>query len=206
VSAPQGRRRGAHAAILAAAFLAGTALAQPAAVVLVAKPELADPNFSETVILVTHAPTGETIGVVLNRPTSLRLAEVAPQFPHAQAYRAPLYRGGPVLPSVVVALFRSPSPPAASAFKVLPDAYLSLHPAIIDALLDKPAGRFRLFAGFSGWAAGQLESEIARDAWYVLPATEDLLFRDDTAGMWRELVEKARGRRARFSAGGAGYT
>lgn len=200
------KRWAAHSITLAALCFACTALAQPAAVVLVAKPELADPNFSETVILVTHTPAGETIGVVLNRPTGLRLAELAPQFPHAQAYREPLYRGGPVLPSVVVALFRSPSPPAAAAFKVLPDTYLSLHPALIDALLEKPDSRFRLFAGFSGWAAGQLESEIARDAWYALPATEDLLFRRDTSEMWRELVEKARGRRAGFSVGGAGYT
>ncbi|HET7199027.1 MAG TPA: YqgE/AlgH family protein [Burkholderiales bacterium] len=188
VSTPRG--------VLALALLvAGPALAQPAAVVLVAKPELADPNFSEAVVLVTHAAGGETIGVVLNRPTTLRLADVAPQFPHAGAYRQPLYGGGPVMQAVIVALFRAASPPREAAFKVLPDAYLTLHPRLIDSLLDK-GGRMRLFAGFSGWAGGQLESEISRDSWYVLPASEDLLFRSDTSGMWRELLEKARGRRA----------
>ena len=186
-------KRGAALAML---FVLCSAHAQPQAVVLVAKPQVVDPNFRESVVLVTHTPTGESVGVVLNRPTRLRLADVAPSFRGAGGYREPLYRGGPALRSVIVALFRSPSPPTASAFQVLDDAYLSLHPLIIEALLGRPEGRFRLFAGFSGWAAGQLESEIERDDWYVLPASEDLLFRNDTSGMWRELVEKARSRRA----------
>jgi putative transcriptional regulator len=182
-----------------ALFFACAALAQTDAVVLVAKPELADPNFGEAVVLVTHTPTGETIGVVLNRPLSQRLAEVAPQFPRAATYRDPLWRGGPVLPKVIVALFHAPAKPEASAFKVLPDTYLSLHPKNIDALLENPAGRFRLFAGFCGWAEGQLEAEIESDSWYVLPATEEVLFRSETSGMWRELVDAARGRRTAFS-------
>jgi hypothetical protein len=65
-------------AAAAALFFAFGAWAQPAAVVLVAKPELADPNFSESVVLVTHAPGGETLGVILNRPTHVRLADLAP--------------------------------------------------------------------------------------------------------------------------------
>jgi putative transcriptional regulator len=190
-------------AAAAALLFACAALAQPAAVLLVAKPGLADPNFIETVVLVTHAPGGETIGVVLNRPTRARLSEVAPEFPNANAYGEPLYRGGPVLPTVIVALFRSSSQPDASAFPVLPGTYLTLHPRIIDRLLEKSASqsrrdesdsRFRLFAGFSGWAAGQLEAEMTAGGWYALPASEDILFRSDTSGLWRELVEKARNR------------
>jgi putative transcriptional regulator len=184
---------------LAALLFACAALAQPAAVVLVAKPELVDPNFRETVVLVTHSPRGETIGVVLNRPARERLTDVAPQFPHGESYRGPLYRGGPVMPAVIVALFRSASPPEAAAFKVLPDTYLTLHPRLIDGLLEKPGSRFRLFAGFSGWAAGQLEAEIAAGGWTALPASEELLFRDDTSGMWRELIEQARSRRTLYS-------
>jgi putative transcriptional regulator len=50
----------------------------------------------------------------------------------------------------------------------------------------------RLFAGFSGWAPRQLENEMAREGWYILPATEELLFRKNTSGMWEELLERAR--------------
>ena len=87
--------------------------------------------------------------------------------------------------------------PAAPAFPVLDDVYLSMQPDSINSLLAQPAARaFRLFAGFCGWAPGQLEVEIDRDSWYVLPATEDLLFRQETSGMWRELIDRLRSRRA----------
>lgn len=185
--------------ICAALSLGGAAVAQPSAVVLVAQPELADPNFRETVVLVAHTPRGDTIGVVLNRPMAQRLGDVAPDFAHADAYAEPLYRGGPVLPRVIVALFRSAAPPGASAFEVLPDTYLTLDPRIIDSLLEKREGRYRLFAGFSGWAIGQLEAETAQGSWSAFPATEELLFRSDTSGMWRELIEKSRSRRTLYS-------
>ena len=57
-----------------------------------------------------------------------------------------------------------------------------------------PEARALLFTGFAGWVPGQLQSELARDDWFVLPASAELLFRDDTSGMWEELVRKARGR------------
>ena len=186
-------------AALAALLVAVGAHAQTDAVVLVAKPDLVDSHFSGTVILVTHAPSGDVVGVVLNRPTRLRLADVAPEFPHAAAYAERLYDGGPVLQRVIVALFRADAPPGAPAFRVSDDAYLSMHPANITSLLERPQARFRLFAGFAGWAPGQLESEIARGSWYVLPASADLLFRRDTSGMWRELVDKAQSRRTAAS-------
>lgn len=183
----------------AALSLAGAAFAQPSAVVLAARPGLADPNFREAVVLVAHTPRGDTIGVVLNRPTTQRLGDVAPDFPHADAYAQPLYRGGPVLPRAIVALFRSAAPPGASAFEVLPDTYLTLDPKVIDSLLEKREGRYRLFAGFSGWASGQLEAEMTQESWYAFPATEELLFRSDTSAMWRELMEKSRSRRTLYS-------
>lgn len=184
---------------IAALLFATAALAEPDAIVIVARPGLADPNFSEAVVLVTHSPAGETIGVVLNRPTPLRFVDIAPEFPHAAQYRGPVYEGGPVLKRVIVALFRAAAPPGAPAFRVLPDIFLSMHPQNINALLERPQPRSRFFAGFSGWAPGQLESEIADARWHVLPVSEDLLFRDDTSGLWRELVDRARSRRAIYS-------
>ena len=71
--------------------------------------------------------------------------------------------------------------------------YLSMHPANVDALLARRDGSYRLYSGFAGWAPRQLESEMARDGWYMLPATEDVVFRKDTRDLWRELIERARG-------------
>jgi putative transcriptional regulator len=76
---------------------------------------------------------------------------------------------------------------------VLKNVYLSMHPQNLAALLEARGARFRLYAGFAAWVPGQLESEIGRDAWHVLPADEALLFREDMSGLWEELVTKAAG-------------
>jgi len=189
----------------------GTALPQlgseadrPNAILLVAKPELVDPNFSQTVVLVTQARDSSTIGVILNRPTTQKLADLMPRAAGAESYSQPVYFGGPVMRQVVVALFRSDSSPKAAAFHVLRDVYLSMHPSNVEPMLAAPAERARLYAGFSGWAPRQLESELERDSWYVLPASEELVFRKDTSGMWMELLEKARGSRTAIPSGNSG--
>ena len=144
----------------------------PNGVLLVAKPGMLDPNFRETVVLAHQTEDGSTVGVILNRPGE------------------PLAFGGPVMREVQVVLFRSAQPPEAPAFHVQQGIYLSMHPQN----LAQPVENRRLFAGFAGWAPGQLESELARDGWYVLPASAEIAFRQDTKGLWEELVTKARGR------------
>lgn len=178
--------------LVAFAFCACTAIAQdrPNAALLIAKPDMEDPNFARSVVLVTQADSGETVGVTLNRPSNRK---------HPRTGEV-LYSGGPVMREVLVAVFRSADVPTAPAFHVLRGVYLSMHPSILDGLLTGERKNHRLYAGFSGWAPGQLESEMQRDAWYVLPATEALLFRDDTSGMWEELVERARGGRTGLDA------
>lgn len=171
--------------VLALLTFCGSALAQPPnAILLVAKPDLLDPNFRETVVLVTQTEDASTVGVILNRPTARR---------HEQTGET-LYFGGPVMRELTVALFRSERAPRAAAFHLLRGVYLSMHPDNIEPLVAKREGNYRLFAGFSGWAPGQLDSEMQRDGWYVLPANAELAFRNNTSGMWEELVRKARGR------------
>lgn len=177
------------AAALLVLFIALPAGAQraelPNAILLVAKPSLTDPNFHETVVLVTQAPDASTVGVILNRPSAKR---------HEKS-GAPMYSGGPVMPQVTVALFAAERAPIAS-FHVVQGVYLSMHPQNVDALPSRPGQRVRFFTGFSGWAPDQLQNELQLDAWYVLPVTEEILFRADTRGLWRELFDKARGSRA----------
>ena len=174
----------------ALAFLAGLLVALGAAaqqelpangLLLVAKPELDDPNFSRSVVLVTQAPDYSTVGVILNRPTTVRYEG------------KPVWMGGPVKRQVVVALFRSEGPPPAAAFHVLKNVYLSMHPQVVDALIADEKARYRLYGGFAGWAPRQLESEFEREGWYVLPADEATIFREDTSALWEELVARAAG-------------
>ena len=174
--------RSAALALLLAAAGAAAQQHEPAnGVLLVAKPELEDANFGRSVVLVTQVRDGETLGVILNRPTP------------ARHEGQPLWFGGPVMIRSVVALFEAPQPPEAAAFHVLKNVYLSMHPQNLAALLAAPGPRFRLYAGFAAWAPGQLEREFGRDAWLVLPADETLLFREDMSGLWEELLQKAAG-------------
>ena len=163
-------------------------------VLLVAKPELADPNFRETVVLVTQTADGGTVGVILNRPTRVPLRALLPGLDRHAGDGEPLYAGGPVMPNTVVAVFQSGVPPEAPAFHVLRDVYLSMHPENVRALLADPARRHRLFAGFAGWAPRQLQAELDRGGWYILPADADHVFLDDVGGLWEACVRRAQAR------------
>jgi putative transcriptional regulator len=168
---------------------------------LIARPTLVDPNFEKTVVLVTQTEDSSTVGVIINRPSKLKLSQfLSPEFA-TQNYRAPIYSGGPVMRQAMIAVYRSETVPAAAAFHVLKNIYLTMHPENIKLLLAAPGAQYRLYAGFSGWAPRQLESEFMREGWYVLPADEAMVFRESTDGLWEELVQRAarRGPRAHNS-------
>jgi putative transcriptional regulator len=184
-------------ALLFAASLAfaSTTVAQqdepPNGLFLVAKPDLVDPNFRQSVVLVTQTEDYSTVGVIINRPTDLKVEVFLREGAPATRYRDVVFAGGPVMREVLVALFRSDSTPEAPAFHVLKDLYLSMHPQNLQPLLESDSARYRLYAGFSGWAPRQLESEMMRDGWYILPADVETVFRKDTSGLWQELVQRA---------------
>lgn len=180
-------------ALLAACALAAQAQ-QPApanSLLLIAKPTLLDPNFARTVVLVTQAEDASTVGVILNRPLQEPLQSFLPEGLSGEHYRDRVFQGGPVMRRVILSVFRSAAPPAAPAFPVLKDIWLTMHPVNIRALLADPARQYRLYAGFSGWAPNQLQSEFMRDGWHILPADAETVFRKDTGGMWEELLRRA---------------
>lgn len=164
---------------------------KPNGIFLVAKPGMQDPNFSETVVLVTQAADASTVGVIINRPTALQLQQLMPELATAGNYRDRLYFGGPVARQAIVALFRADTPPAAPAFHVLKNLYLTLHPDNITALLAHSSRQYRLYTGFSGWAPRQLEGEFALQGWHVVAADAETVFRDDPENLWQELVRRA---------------
>lgn len=169
---------------------------------LIAKPGLTDPNFAKSVVLVTQAEDASTVGVIINRPSALRLSQFLSQEFATQNYRDPIYSGGPVMRQAIVAVYRTETVPGAAAFHILENIYLTMHSDNIKLLLAAPGARYRLYAGFSGWAPRQLESEFKRDGWFVLAADEAMLFRKSTEGLWEELVERAQRRGPRVNSSG----
>ena len=161
-------------------------------VLLVAKPSLTDRNFSQTVVLVSQTEDGSTVGVIINRPTTLKLSEFLSEELPTGNYREPIFFGGPVMLNALVSVFHSETAPEAPAFHVLKDVYLTMHQDNIERLLKDAKARYRIYAGFAGWIPRQLESEMMRDGWYFLPADEATVFREKTDGLWEELVERAK--------------
>lgn len=169
---------------------------RPNGVLLVARPELRDPNFVETVVLVTRHAHGGAVGVILNRPSAVTLAEAFPSLEPLRGTPELVYEGGPVARTTLVAAFRSATAPPA-ALQVLPDVYLSLDPGLLERLLTGPRpAALRVYAGYAGWAPGQLEAEIHRGGWHVLDADARTIFEMEASAMWRTLLRRATARRA----------
>jgi putative transcriptional regulator len=186
------------AALIAPAVSAGAAEGGANAIFLIAARELVDPNFEKTVVLVTYPPGGSPFGVIINRPLPDRLADVMPEEPALKGRKDVLYSGGPVSQQGLVFLVRSSNPPP-GALRVLPDVIFTSDPELIENLLQRknPLEGLRVFAGYSGWGPGQLQSEIARGGWLVAPADAATVFDKDPKWIWPELIERAASKQTR---------
>ncbi|MBE0621562.1 MAG: YqgE/AlgH family protein [Burkholderiales bacterium] len=160
-------------------------------VFLVASPALLDPNFRRSVVLVTQAADGSSVGFIVNRPGQRSLAQILPEHEVLKRFTEPLYLGGPVETAGLFAVFRaSVNPPG--ALRVIDDVSFALDPAVVERLLHAPPRRVRFFNGYAGWAPGQLAVELARGGWYLLNADANTVFRDDMDTLWEELLLRAR--------------
>jgi putative transcriptional regulator len=164
---------------------------------LLATPALLDPNFADTVILVLDAGSEGALGVVLNRPTALPVGEVLGVWGDVVAEPEVLFQGGPVETDGAIAVALRRTDPAAEA-EVLGLREVVDRLALLD--LDTPVelvsdelDALRIFAGYSGWGAGQLEREIEEGSWYVVPGTADDVFRVDTSTLRRDVLRRQPG-------------
>ena len=177
----------------AALLLPGLGWAQigGASILLVASTQMKDPRFARTVVLVTRHGRSPPLGVIINRPLETPIGTVIPKLPDAEA-RKPLFVGGPLSPNMLVYLFRSTTG-SADAIAVAKDIHLGRSAAVLNELLSgqRPQSGLRVFAGYSGWANEQLENEIQRGDWHVLPIDRDMLFDKDVALIWPELLRRA---------------
>lgn len=160
-------------------------------VLLVAARKMPDPRFSETVVLVTrHGHHRTPIGVILNRPVDAQLDSLLPDLPQAGRHR--LHYGGPVDGQVLVFLARGESPPR-GGIDVAERVYLSLSRSHLATLLGQGTGpdKLRVFAGFAAWGPNQLEREIARGEWHLMPVDEKALFPGEIDKLWPDLIRRA---------------
>ncbi len=150
--------------------------------------------FAESVVvLVDHGAHG-SLGLIVNRPLALSLAELLPDFDGAAAHTERAFLGGPVAPGQLLLLVRSARPPP-GATPVLGGVSVSGSRDTLRALLEHPPaeGELRGYAGYAGWAPGQLAAEIARGDWLVAPGDAASVFTPEPAELWQTLLEKHQG-------------
>jgi putative transcriptional regulator len=157
------------------------------AILLVARSELRDSDFTGSVVLVMNNLGPAPIGVVINRPTQVPVSRLFPDLKRLAPLHDKVYFGGPVEFGTVWFLFRASRPPG-HAIKALEGIYLSANRRLLLQLLgrDKPMDGLRIFIGHSGWAPGQLESEIARGDWTLEHAGSDAIFNGKSERPWPE--------------------
>lgn len=161
---------------------------------LVASPELADPNFSHSVVLLLRRDDNGAIGVVINRVTSLPPTKVFPELAATLGtYDGKLYRGGPLAPSRLLFLVRGLAAATVNGPEIVDKVFLAADPDSLPEImrLAHGADEFRMFAGHAEWTAGQLESEVKHGAWRVVPANEDVVFSDKPTKLWEQLSTRA---------------
>jgi putative transcriptional regulator len=173
---------------------------------LVASRRLIEPNFAETVVLLLHADAHGAMGVVINRPTKVKLAEVLPNLKELRRRPDRVFLGGPVGGNVMVVLIRAHKKPTQSE-NIVDDVYATgSMTALREALGRKgKTDRLRAYAGYAGWGPGQLEHEIWRGDWLVGSGDAATIFDLSPADIWPKLIERLSGTWTRNDAGtGAG--
>lgn len=161
---------------------------------LVAAPALLDPNFADTVILLLDVNDEGALGVVLNRPSPVPVVEVLPEWGPVASDPEVLFHGGPVGPDGALAVGLVGGPADDPEGRV---GFLEVAGGVGLVDLDTPAAlvteglaALRVFAGYAGWGAGQLEQEVEEGSWYVVRGEPHDAFHPDTGDLWREVLRR----------------
>jgi putative transcriptional regulator len=154
---------------------------------LIAGSSLWDPNFRRTVVLVGHHDDEGAVGVILNRVTEVSVEEAVPVLADLVQPGDLLFVGGPVRPEAAVVLADFEHPERAEILAVGSIGFL---PEEVDA--DEIGGirRARVFSGYAGWGAGQLEAEMDEGSWLVEPARAEDLFSEDPESLWDAVLRR----------------
>ncbi|HLJ38335.1 MAG TPA: YqgE/AlgH family protein [Steroidobacteraceae bacterium] len=155
------------------------------AILLVARARLPDPNFADSVVLVMNNLGPAPVGVIINRPTPVSVAQLFPDLKSLARLHDKVYFGGPIDMGSVWYLVRANAPPR-HAIRTCQGVYLSADRELLLELLrrEKPMEGLRIFVGHAGWAPGQLESEIGQKDWTLEHAAPAAIFGGKPDAPW----------------------
>ncbi len=158
---------------------------------LVAAPDLLDPNFRRSVLLVGEHGEEGAMGVILNRPSAVSVADAVPPLAELVDDTDLVHVGGPVQPQAIVVLGDFSNPSEAG---VLVLGSIGFLPGEIETAADVGSlARARVFVGYAGWGPGQLESEIAESSWIVGQALPEDVFTSEPETLWSTVLQRKGG-------------
>ncbi|MFN7913784.1 MAG: YqgE/AlgH family protein [Vicinamibacterales bacterium] len=161
---------------------------------LLSMPQLMDPNFARTVVLLCKHSEDGAFGLVMNRPlvtTGTVMVHLDP--PVSTDRELDIWIGGPVEPqrSWILVGGGPEHPEVSGAAQIADGVYLSTSPALLRRLLEPdPPSNTRLIVGYSGWGPGQLEQELAESSWLLSDVDPDLVFNTPAEKMWEAAIRR----------------
>ena len=160
-------------------------------VLLVAKRQLKDPLYSSTILLAKPMPNGTHVGFILNRPTTVKLAEMFPEHEPSKKIADPLFLGGPADLNLVFAVVANHDGSRDDSVLLTPELSLAYSGGTVDRIIESESDRARFFVGLVVWRPGQLDEELKRGLWHVQEPEAKLVLRKKTDDLWDELVRES---------------
>jgi putative transcriptional regulator len=159
---------------------------------LVATRQLIDPRFTQTVVLLIRYNKEGALGLIINRPTKANLSDALPDLPNIKSVKETLFLGGPVDLSRMFLLLLSSEPPKES-IRVFGHVYVSSSKEVLQERIPIQSAKekLRVYAGYAGWGAGQLESEIQQGHWNVWHADAEIIFNTPAKDVWPEMIRRS---------------
>jgi putative transcriptional regulator len=159
-------------------------------VVLVAAPQLGG-FYQRTVLIAVPIDGDRHVGFIINRPTEVSMSRLFPQHDPSRKIAKPIYLGGPEMPTSIFAMLKASDNPGGGDFTVVPGVQVIAQAKSIDKIIEQTPNAARYYVGFVAWRPGELQQELDRGFWFVQPAQPDLMFREDVAKMWEELLARS---------------
>ncbi len=157
---------------------------------LVAMPQVLDPFFHRSVVLLVHHDEDGSFGFVVNRTAEISLADVLQTMEITGAGKGdvPTWFGGPVQPQIGSVLCRRVASPSETTIEIAPELFLTQDVGDLARLIRQPPADLRLLLGYAGWGEGQLIEEILRNDWIVAPLDLDVIFDPVPESAWERAV------------------
>ena len=156
---------------------------------LISEPNMLDPNFKRSVLLLTTHNEKESVGFILNQPTKLIINDLIEDFP---LFNSPVYIGGPVQKDSLY-FIHSIGDSIDGSIHLKEDLYWSGNFQTLRKLVYKKkifSSQIRFFIGYSGWEAGQLEREIEEKSWIIADGNSQIALRYDNHKLWKKFISQ----------------